>query len=643
MYDPCKTSRSSRVSSLRDRKKGFSMFAPRLRALLPRALPTLGICALLAFAGLTAARPASAAPITYTGQLLVSNQPVSGSYDIKLLVYSALTGGSQVGSTVTLTSVPVKDGVFYVEPDFGMNVFNTGATRYLETQYRVHPTSGNPAYTVQSPRKLVPTSAYALYSRNTGGLQGNPISTTAPNTGQVLKWNGSVWQPGNDANTTYSAGSGLALSGTTFSLSSGGITSGDIAANAVTTNKIADGAVTASKLGAGSVGTSALGAGSVTGAKIAVPLSLSGSSSSPILTATNSSTGYGVEGSSSYLGVYGVAGTYGVYGDSNNGGYGVFGYSSYIGAYGDGGSYGVYGYGTSGYGGYFVGAGNDGVQGHTSLSGYSGVYGANDSGGSSGYGGYFVGPTDGVYASTSTGTSGDGVYGNGYNGVYGNSNAVSGNGVYGYVDGSSDPFAIWGYNNNGTSGPGYAGVFDGNVIITGTTTAVVTASRIDHPQDPSGKYLVHASVQSDRLENIYHGHVVTDSKGSATVKMPSWFEALNQDFEYQLTCIGQFAQAIVGQEITANTFVIKTDKPNVRVSWQVTGVRHDAFAQAHPLVVEQTKPDDEQGTYLSPEAFGQPASKSTHAARLARQQALRVPPASRNAPPAPAPKLPAQP
>lgn len=75
--------------------------------------------------------------------------------------------------------------------------------------------------------------------------------------------------------------------------------------------------------------------------------------------------------------------------------------------------------------------------------------------------------------------------------------------------------------------------------------------------------------------NIYNGNITTDANGDATVVLPAYFEALNRDFRYQLTVIGQFAQAIVQDEIQANHFTIKTDKPGVKVSWQVTGIRQD--------------------------------------------------------------------
>ena len=94
---------------------------------------------------------------------------------------------------------------------------------------------------------------------------------------------------------------------------------------------------------------------------------------------------------------------------------------------------------------------------------------------------------------------------------------------------------------------------------------------------------------------------------------------MNGDLRYQLTVIGQFAQAIVATKIQDSKFSIKTDKPDVEVSWQVTGVRQDAYAKAHPLVVEQDKPAMERGYYLHPEVFGAPESKGITYARAHRK------------------------
>ena len=113
--------------------------------------------------------------------------------------------------------------------------------------------------------------------------------------------------------------------------------------------------------------------------------------------------------------------------------------------------------------------------------------------------------------------------------------------------------------------------------------------KIDHPLDPANKYLSHSFVESPDMMNIYNGNVVTDGNGDALVPLPEWFETLNRDFRYQLTVIGQFAQAIVANKVANNQFSIKTDKPNVEVSWQVTGIRQDAWANAHRIPVEEEK------------------------------------------------------
>ncbi len=159
------------------------------------------------------------------------------------------------------------------------------------------------------------------------------------------------------------------------------------------------------------------------------------------------------------------------------------------------------------------------------------------------------------------------------------------------------------------------GTLTANVNVTGAIYAGTKDFKIDHPLDPANKYLYHAAVESSEMMNIYTGNVTTDSQGDAVVELPDWFEALNTDFRYQLTVIGQFAQAIVASEISNHRFSIKTDKPNVKVSWQVTGVRQDRYAQAHPLQVEVEKPERERGYYIYPELYGAPAEKSIESAR----------------------------
>ena len=91
--------------------------------------------------------------------------------------------------------------------------------------------------------------------------------------------------------------------------------------------------------------------------------------------------------------------------------------------------------------------------------------------------------------------------------------------------------------------------------------------------------------------------------------LPEWFEALNRDFRYQLTSIGGFAPIYVAEEISNNRFKIAGGKPAMKASWQVTGIRNDAYANAHRSPVEEMKPEEERGYYQEPEAYGQPREK----------------------------------
>ena len=114
------------------------------------------------------------------------------------------------------------------------------------------------------------------------------------------------------------------------------------------------------------------------------------------------------------------------------------------------------------------------------------------------------------------------------------------------------------------------------------------------------------------MMNIYNGNIVTDANGKAIVPLPDYFEALNMEFRYQLTVMGQFAQAIVSNEISGNKFEIMTDKPNVKVSWQVTGVRHDAYANAHRIPNSIAKEPKNVGKYIHPELYNQPITKGIY-------------------------------
>ena len=281
-------------------------------------------------------------------------------------------------------------------------------------------------------------------------------------------------------------------------------------------------------------------------------------------------------------------------GTSNNG-IGIAGISNATeGVLGEG-LTGVIGSGASGYG-VFGSVGSDGIDGvhGESSSGNSGVAGLNFN-------------------------SGDGY------GVFGQAGSPAGVGGGFYNTSTGD--ALFAENQNSGS---YAAFFLGNVDVDGNLSKAGGSFKIDHPLDPANKYLYHSFVESPDMMNIYNGNVTTDEQGHAVVQLADWFETLNRDFRYQLTVIGQFAQAIVASEVSNHQFTIKTDKANVKVSWQVTGIRQDAWANAHRIPVEVSKAPAERGFYLHPELFGAPFEKSIAVARhpmilkLHKQEATKL-------------------
>jgi hypothetical protein len=170
-------------------------------------------------------------------------------------------------------------------------------------------------------------------------------------------------------------------------------------------------------------------------------------------------------------------------------------------------------------------------------------------------------------------------------------------------------YGVYSYATSGSNN--YAGYFLGTLYAT-TGTFGTKPFMIDHPLDPENKYLRHSSIESPDMMNIYNGNITTDANGYATVTMPNYFEALNEDFKYQLTVIGTFAQAIIKEELQQNKFVIQTNQPHVKVSWQVSGIRHDAVAKKFPIIVEEEKLAKDKGKYMEPAAFNQPEEKGIH-------------------------------
>ena len=189
----------------------------------------------------------------------------------------------------------------------------------------------------------------------------------------------------------------------------------------------------------------------------------------------------------------------------------------------------------------------------------------------------------------------------------------------------------------GESYSGYAAYLNGNVRITGRLQIdgnVITGNlqkaggsfKIDHPLDPANKYLSHSFVESPDMKNVYDGVVVLDNKGEAMIELPDWFGALNKDFRYQLTAIGapqpnlyiaeeisdgvaNYSNTSSNNKNNSSRFKVAGGTSGMKVSWQVTGIRKDPWANAHRIKVEEDKPDKERGYYIYPDLYGKAAEK----------------------------------
>lgn len=502
---------------------------------------------------------------TYQGRLTSAGVGQSASYDIRFQMYDAVTGGTLQG-TVTKLAVPLANGVFTVDLDFGVQF--TGDKRWLDIAVKP---AGGPTYTVLTPRQeLAPTpnaqclrplaytgesepggSVVYFFNSDTTNNQSNGLGAQGYRGVYGLSTFGGTGSYGVYGNCTVSGGNG------TYGVANTG------------TN--AYGVWGESTQGYGVVGDSSSGFGG----------SFSTGSGLTGLLGSTSSTASGSTG------VQGLGGESGVRGESVSS-YGVFGKST-----GSGGT-GVQGVCDNGASAWGVGG--------SSTTGI-GVFGSGPQGGFfSGTGGGIGVQAYGAQALRGDSTTGGG----GSYGAYGLSTSANGTGVYGEATAGTAAYGVW-----GRSATGYAGVFSGAVMVNGNLSKSGGSFKIDHPLDPANKYLYHSFVESPDMMNIYNGNAVLDGVGAAVITMPTWFEALNVEFRYQLTPIGAPGPNLyVATEMTNGQFAIAGGTPGGKVSWQVTGIRHDPWANAHRIPVEESKQGAEQGRFIHPELFGYDESLS---------------------------------
>lgn len=149
--------------------------------------------------------------------------------------------------------------------------------------------------------------------------------------------------------------------------------------------------------------------------------------------------------------------------------------------------------------------------------------------------------------------------------------------------------------------------FLGDLSVGGTLAKGGGTFLIDHPLKPKSHLLYHSFVESPDVKNIYDGVAKLNDAGEAAIALPDYFEALNKDFRYQYFPLGEsMPNLYIKEEIENNRFVVAGGTPGGRVSWQVTGIRHDPFIEAYPIEVEVEKGPDQivdKGEYLFPEGY----------------------------------------
>jgi hypothetical protein len=545
--------------------------------------------------------PSSSVPrlVKFSGKAAdAQNKAISGITGATFAIYKEESGGSPLWLETQNIQADTK-GNYTVQlgatkPDgLPLDLFSSGEARWLGVAVN----GGQ-----EQPRVLLVSVPYALKALDAETLGGRPASAfiAAPSSGsqrsqasqaseqanEIICSSGTACKTGfvplfsSNGGSSKVSDSIIKQSGTTVSIAGAEAVTGNIASNgnlsAINVNASAD-------VNAAAIFTASVNAVNSSGAGSAAVFG-------------EDDKGYGVYGASSggTAGVYGILGSgdpvfsYGVYGenDSVTGGRGVFGFSQ-------------------------QGAGGIGVQGYAPGSNAAGVAGSSNTFGSLAHS---------LLGHVPLGVLGESASGYGVAATSDTSNAL-------LAENNSSADTLIAVNNGGgaplyAQGTGGNYMFmdkNGNLFLTGQVFASAKDFKIDHPLDPANKYLYHASIESSEMKNIYDGIATLDGTGLATVALPDWFEAVNGDFRYQLTAVGAPGPNLhIAQEISNNQFTIAGGQPGMKVSWLVTGVRHDAYAKAHPLQASVDKPADERGFYLHPELYGAAAEKSLAAAHHAQ-------------------------
>ncbi len=158
-----------------------------------KQIKLLPVLALLLLASVVTSHGQTTA-FTYQGRLNVSGNPANGSYDLIFQVFNAASGGGNIGGLLTTNGVAVSNGLFTVTLDFGGTPF-TGPARWLDIAVR---TNGAGSYTTLTPRQPLTPTPYAIYANTAGTVTNGAIANAQLAASSVAA--------GNIQNSTITAG-----------------------------------------------------------------------------------------------------------------------------------------------------------------------------------------------------------------------------------------------------------------------------------------------------------------------------------------------------------------------------------------------------------------------------------------------------
>jgi len=186
-----------------------------------------GLCSLLLWGqtALAGSTPAGT-EFNYQGLLKSSGAAITDDVDIKARLFDSETDGTQIGTELELLNVPVTEGVFSIELDFG-SVFS-GAERWLELEVKL--SADLPAaYEILAPRQEIKPSPFSLFSLSTGLIPDGSLAGTYSQELQLTNVNNTV------------AGDGSGLTNLSASSISGGTISNSLNLTSVSNSFTGDG------------------------------------------------------------------------------------------------------------------------------------------------------------------------------------------------------------------------------------------------------------------------------------------------------------------------------------------------------------------------------------------------------------------